>query len=380
MLPACTYQSDKVSSKIDKPNLSESQKTKSEKVTIPRVSPSAYVEQTIGLSTISIRYSRPNVISPDGVDRTGKIWGRLVPYDFNSRTIASKGKPIPWRAGANENTVITLSHDAMIEGKPIKAGKYGLHMAIHPNSDATIIFSNDADAWGSFSYNPQKDALRVEGETKEIQNNKALLYTIREIDKTSGKVMLDWEKKRIEFEIVFDTHGVVMADFRKKLTDTSGLTWSDYDRAAKYCVNNSVNLKEGLSWSEKSIKLKESYQTLSTEVEILDALGRSTEANKIKSKALNIPSTTPDDFYSYGTVLIRQEKLDSANKIYLRLRKQWPDHWLGDHGLARWNSAQGNYIQAINMERKALSKTPEVNKGFIEWAITKLEQGNDFNY
>ncbi|NIT60530.1 MAG: DUF2911 domain-containing protein, partial [Aliifodinibius sp.] len=47
------------------------------------------------------------------MDRTGKIWGRLVPYDFEFRPAMSGGRPIPWRAGANENTVITFSDDAM---------------------------------------------------------------------------------------------------------------------------------------------------------------------------------------------------------------------------------------------------------------------------
>ena len=56
-------------------------------------SPAATLEQTVGLSTIKISYSRPNVISPQGINRTGKIWGGLVPHDFNFRPVASKGKP-----------------------------------------------------------------------------------------------------------------------------------------------------------------------------------------------------------------------------------------------------------------------------------------------
>lgn len=114
---------------------------KRKSVVLPRFSsPAATVQQTVGLATIKMNYSRPTVISPEGIDRTGKIWGELVPYDFNFRPAASNGKPIPWRAGANENTVIEFSHDARVEGHPIKAGKYGLHIAIHKGQGAPPLF------------------------------------------------------------------------------------------------------------------------------------------------------------------------------------------------------------------------------------------------
>ena len=66
------------------------------------------VTQQIGMVKVSVEYSSPDVHGPNGEDRRGKIWGALVPYGiydlgFNNR----KG---PWRAGANENTVFTVSH------------------------------------------------------------------------------------------------------------------------------------------------------------------------------------------------------------------------------------------------------------------------------
>src|SRR5215471_16741878 len=63
----------------------------------------------IGISTVTINYSRP-------LAGTRELWGKVVPY----------GKV--WRAGANENTTITFSDDATVEGKPLSAGTYGLHM------------------------------------------------------------------------------------------------------------------------------------------------------------------------------------------------------------------------------------------------------------
>ena len=99
---------------------------------LPTISQHGVVTQTIGITTVTIDYHRP---------LTGgrEVFGKVVPY----------GKV--WRAGANENTTIAFSDDVTIEGKPLAAGKYGLHMI--PDKDQwTIIFSKNSTSWGSFSY------------------------------------------------------------------------------------------------------------------------------------------------------------------------------------------------------------------------------------
>lgn len=94
-------------------------------VTTPRsASPASEISQTIGLSEITVNYSRPKLVSRAGVDRSGQIWGQLVPYGFTTNFL---GTEMPWRAGANENTIVTFSDDVKIEGKDLAAGKYSLH-------------------------------------------------------------------------------------------------------------------------------------------------------------------------------------------------------------------------------------------------------------
>src|SRR6202171_6529155 len=107
----------------------------------PLPSQRAQISQRIGITDITIAYHRPLVN-----DR--KVWDALVPY----------GKV--WRAGTNINTTITFSDPVMIEGKPLDRGTYGLHMI--PNADEwTIIFSKNSTSWGSFTYDPAEDALRI---------------------------------------------------------------------------------------------------------------------------------------------------------------------------------------------------------------------------
>jgi len=101
-------------------------------VDLPRPSQHAIVMQRIGITAITINYHRPLV-------NGRKVFGGLVPYGQ------------VWRAGANENTTITFPDAVTIEGKPLAAGTYGLHMI--PTEDQwTVIFSKMHTAWGSFSY------------------------------------------------------------------------------------------------------------------------------------------------------------------------------------------------------------------------------------
>src|SRR5450755_1810693 len=84
----------------------------------------ASVTQFIGPVQITIDYSSPAIHGPGGTDRRGQIWGKLVPYGMSDLAF-NGGKLSPWRGGANENTVFTVSDPVMVEGQPLAAGKYG---------------------------------------------------------------------------------------------------------------------------------------------------------------------------------------------------------------------------------------------------------------
>src|SRR5688572_7602843 len=115
--------------------------------------------QSTGLAEARIDYSSPDVHGPDGTDRTGKIWGELVPWGMSNLGFGTAAES-PWRAGANENTVFTVSHDVWVQDKKLPAGRYGLHM-IPGEQEWTIIFSKNSSSWGSFFYDQKEDALRV---------------------------------------------------------------------------------------------------------------------------------------------------------------------------------------------------------------------------
>jgi hypothetical protein len=159
-----------------------------------RASLKASVTQRLGVETdITIEYSRPGV-------KGREIWGTLVPYGLAPGNQYSDNKPFPWRAGANENTSIEFNADILIEGNKLPAGKYGIHM-IPSKDDWTIIFSKKNDAWGSFKYNQEEDALRINVKPVKAPHQEWLLFGFEDLAGTSATAYLHWEMLKVPFKI-----------------------------------------------------------------------------------------------------------------------------------------------------------------------------------
>ncbi|MEO0470521.1 MAG: DUF2911 domain-containing protein [Bacteroidota bacterium] len=217
--------------------------------TLPRGSQKAIVGQTIGLTEVMLTYHRPAV-------NERKVWGKLVPYD------------VVWRAGANENTIISFSKDVRIEGKPLAAGTYGLHM-IPSESDWQIIFSNNSTSWGSFSYNPAEDALRVSVKAQNTPGHiEQLSYTFGDIKADRANCQMMWGKKMVDFSIETDVHAQVLANIRNEMRNKAGWTWRGWHEAANYCLQNEVNLQEAMAWATRSVFMSPTPQNLITKARL----------------------------------------------------------------------------------------------------------------
>ncbi|MBL6447493.1 DUF2911 domain-containing protein [Fulvivirga sp. 29W222] len=351
-------------------------------VKLPQVSPTAEIKQQVGISTITINYSRPNVVSPQGQDRTGEIWGTLVPYGFNNLGFGTS-KAAPWRAGANENTTIEFSHDVKIEGEELKAGKYGLHMAIAENGAVTVIFSKNSNVWGSFFYNESEDALRVNVQWKDHESTPLLTYNFVGVTDKHAVIVLDWEKKRIPFKAEFDTPELVYQNLKNELHSSPGFTLNNWTAATGYLVQNKIHLDEALSWANSAIDgqffSEKNFRTLQMKSMVLAAMGKTEEAAKVMNEALEDPNAAVEDYYTYGRQLIGKDKDNEALKVFKMASKKWKDHWLAPHGLARGYSALGDYEKALRFEKEALAKAPENSKVFLKGYIKTLEQKKDFN-
>lgn len=160
----------------------------------PRPSPKASVTQTIGADTnITITYGRPGV-------KGRKIWGTLVPYGMAPGNNYSNNQPFPWRGGANETTTIEFSKDVKINGKPLPAGKYGLHF-IPSEKEWIVIFSKTNTGWGSFRYNQAEDALRVTTTAVKAPFQEWLVYGFDNLSDNGATAFLQWEELKVPFSI-----------------------------------------------------------------------------------------------------------------------------------------------------------------------------------
>lgn len=160
----------------------------------PRLSLKAGVFQRIGVATdINISYSRPGV-------KGRKIWGGLVPYGLAPGNKASKGKPFPWRGGANECTTIEFSKDVNVDGHKLPAGKYSMQFIPEPKV-WTIVFNKDTTLWGSFLYNQKDDILRIKVTPVKAPFQEWLSYGFNKLAGTSCTAYLRWEKLEVPFKI-----------------------------------------------------------------------------------------------------------------------------------------------------------------------------------
>ena len=256
----------------------------------------ASVTQHIGPVSVTIDYSSPAVHGPDGKDRRGQIWGKLVPYGLTDLGFGN-GKPAPWRAGANENTVFAVSENVSIEGKPLPAGRYGLHMIAGPE-EWQLIFSKDSNAWGSFYYDPAADALRVTVKPHKHEYREWLAYEFTTRRPAEAVAELQWEDLAVPWTIKAENiNDLYVSKLKENLTNVQGFGWRGWVVASQFCVAQNTHLEQALEWAEIALSKpfigEANFTTLSNKAQVLEKLGRKEEANEAMQTAVRHRSATP---------------------------------------------------------------------------------------
>jgi hypothetical protein len=336
----------------------------SQGVTTPRTpSPAAMVTQTIGISTVSVNYSRPSV-------KGREVWGSLVPYGWNVQGFGA-GNEAPWRAGANENSVIKFSHDAIVEGHKIPAGAYGLFFVINKDNTGEVVISKDCRSWGSFWYDPKLDELRAKIQLRSIPQTELLTYDFDNITKTSADLVLNWEKKQFPVKIEFAVDDIVMENAMEELKGPIGFTWLGYSTAANYALQNKINYEKALAWIDQAIALNTSFTTLNTKAAILDQTGKTAEAEKIRKDAIEI--ATENELNNYGYQLLNAKETDKAIEILILNTQRHPKSPNVWDSLGEAYATKGDKKNAIPNFKKSLGLNPPSNvKANSEKFLTQL--------
>jgi tetratricopeptide (TPR) repeat protein len=320
-------------------------------VTTPRAaSPAASVSQTIGLSRVTIEYSRPAVKERD-------VYGtNLVHYGYENLGFGTS-EAAPWRAGANENTIITFSDDATVEGQPIPAGTYALFMALHKDGKADIIFSNNSSSWGSYFYDSMEDQLKVSVTTEEIPFTERLTFDFIDIDDQSTTAVLDWEQKRFPFKVAFDVNQIVLANAKDELRGTKGFGWQGPSSAANYCLQNNVDLEQGMKWADQAVNNNKNFNTLYVKAGLTKAMGN--DAGALYDEAAGLATKNQLNFLGYQLMTAGDQQ--RALDYFKTNLKNNPDDPNMYDSLADCYKNMGENKDAIKNFKKSLSMNPPQN-------------------
>jgi tetratricopeptide (TPR) repeat protein len=317
----------------------------------PKQSPRASLGQTIGLTSVAITYDRPAVNGRE-------IWGGLVPFD----TV--------WRAGANENTVISFTSPVTIGGKTLAAGRYGVHM-IPTKGEWTVIFSREANAWGSFSYDQAEDALRITTTPVADEMHERLEYTFDDPTDSTVVTTLRWEKLAVPFTIAVDSRAVVVDSLRQQLRGLARFSWQPWSQAAAWCAANHVNLEEATAWADQSIGLNENFTNLRVKAALLDQRGDKAGAAAAAQRSLAVANEA--DMNTYGYLLMGQGKVDSAIAIFRKNIRDYPKSWNTYDSLGEAYGKKGDKKQASASYAKALALVEnDAQKKRIEGVLVGL--------
>jgi len=324
---------------------------------LPRASQHALVSQRIGITDITINYHRPLV--------NGRhIWGKVVPYGE------------VWRAGANENTTISFSDPVTIEGQPLDKGTYGLHM-IPGENQWTVIFSKDSTSWGSFTYKQDEDALRITVKPQTAEFHDALAYDFDDVKPDSAVVTMRWDKVAVPFKVAVKVNDIVVASIHQQIHGLNQYYWEGWDDAASYLLANKIDLEEALKDEDQSIQLEERYDNLLDKSKVLEAMGRTHDAEVFRTKALEKGSAL--QLYFYGRQLQGEKKQEEAFSIFRANARKFPDYWTTHVGLARVYSGQGDFANAVKEMQLALTTAPDSNKANLQNYVKRLQAKEDIN-
>jgi hypothetical protein len=348
----------------------------------------AEVSQWIGLVKVTISYHSPNLHGGGGADRTGHIWGEVVHFGFVDEGFGPT-KAAPWRAGANETTTISFSHDVKVEGKPMKAGTYGLFLDVEKEGPWQWIFSTNNYGWGSYQYDPKEDVLRVSVTPVAAPHTEFLTYGFDDRKPDSTVAYLQWEDKRIPFRIeVPNANEIYVAQIRHNLLSWPGFDYKNWQNAAQFCAANKVNLDEALVWADKAIHGpfrgatigSEDFSTVQTKADVLQAMGKTDEADKLMDHAFQLTGADLLPVHIYGMRLLGAGRKEKAIEVFKLNQKRHPeDKFWANLGLARAYTATGDKAQAIKSWEIVLQNIPADRKGQLpayQAALKKLKEAS----
>tara|TARA_R110001599_G_scaffold1889_3_gene9579 strand:- start:43708 stop:44664 length:957 start_codon:yes stop_codon:yes gene_type:complete len=270
-------------------------------LTLPQASPKEIRSITIGFTTMSFEYNSVGI-------KGREIWGGLVPYGE------------VWRTGANKNTLFTVTDDVLINGQKLKAGSYGMH-TIPGEEEWVIIFSNFSEAWGSYFYDENEDALRIKVNPEEMDSKyEWMKFSFSDYTNTSVDISLKWAHLKVPFKVEIPME-TTFAHIENQFRTLPAFSWQGWVQGATYLQNNDYKLDVALQWAARALQIDRSVQTLGLHAKLL-------VLNEQKEKGLEQAAEMRKEWssdwrahYSAAEVYEEAEELKKAEEAYKQAKE-----------------------------------------------------------
>lgn len=235
----------------------------------PALSPLAKVTQEVGVTEVSIEYSRPSA-------RSRKVYGDLLPYGEM------------WRTGANAATKITFKDKVSILGNALDAGSYALY-TVPGEKEWAVIFYKNTKFWGTpgKDYDGNDEALRITVATTMLPAHvETFTIALDNLGNNKFDINLDWERTRVTIPVEMNTDEKVMSDIKKTLEGPDGRSFYS---AAQYYFQENKSLDDALSYCNIAIeKSGEKFWMLRLKAQILAKMGKYKDAIAVAERSSEI--------------------------------------------------------------------------------------------
>jgi len=248
----------------------------SAQIQTPAASPLATVSQQVGLTKVTVEYSRPSA-------KGRKIFGDLVPFDK------------VWRTGANKITTIKFDNDVMVSGKKVPAASYGLY-TIPGKTEWTIILNSDDQQWGAYAYDEKKDVLRIKAAPYKTAKAENMTIALEQTSPNNLNVVLSWDKTAVKFAVSHDAHDQIMAEIKNK-TSKADCTTESYFVAADYYYEKNIDLNQAVEWADKVLEKDKQYWTYQLRARIYAKMGNCEKAVADAKISFEMAKKEGDDSY-----------------------------------------------------------------------------------
>ncbi|HWL16130.1 MAG TPA: DUF2911 domain-containing protein [Opitutus sp.] len=238
------------------------------KIEFPAPSPTASLKQRVGLTDISIDYSRPGV-------KGRQIFGGLIPYGE------------VWRTGANAASKISFSTPVKLNGTEIPAGTYEL-FSIPAKDKWTVILAKDSSDWGAYSYDPKNDVARIAAQPRTAPELvETFTIGLGDLRDESATLYLAWENTYVPLKLEVDVAAKLVPQIKAAMASDSAE--KPYFQAALFYFEHQIDLNQAAEWMDAASQAQpQAFWVFYHKARLLAALGRKADAIAAAQRSIEI--------------------------------------------------------------------------------------------